>query len=108
MADENVVKLLEKLAGMLREEGLPITGLVLYGSMARGDAHQWSDIDVLALAEDSVPRSSLFDLAGKVQQRAGDLDNRVEVIAVHRSYFETNESSPIIEVARSEGILIAA
>ena len=108
MADREAIALLQELAILLREERLPVEGLVLFGSMARGDAHEWSDIDVIALASDTVPREELFGLAGTIQEVANRLDNRFEIIAVRKNFYETDEGSPIIEIARTEGIRVAA
>jgi len=108
MADREALSLLRQLTEHLREEGFPVLGLVLYGSMARGVSHEKSDIDVLARADDAVPRKDLFDLAGRIQRVAKRLDTRFEITAVHESFFETDDRTPLIELARTEGVRVAA
>jgi predicted nucleotidyltransferase len=79
---------------------------VLFGSFARGDAHRWSNIDVVVLS----PRfDGPFDLADveALWVVAGRTDSRIEPIPCgERQWLEDNESV-IIEVARREGRRIA-
>ncbi|MFH1187914.1 MAG: nucleotidyltransferase domain-containing protein [bacterium] len=44
---ENAVK---NYASHLRDEGLPIKNIYIYGSYAKGTARRWSDIDVCVIS----------------------------------------------------------
>jgi predicted nucleotidyltransferase len=50
----------------------------VFGSVARGDAHQGSDIDFLV---DFEPDSSLFDLLHLAEELEQLLDHRVDVVS---------------------------
>ena len=51
MADDRVVASVKKYLGVLRaEHGVDTHAAVLFGSYARGEADEWSDIDLVVLA----------------------------------------------------------
>ena len=106
MADDAVTGLIRQYLRNLDAAGIHATSGVLFGSFARGDAHRWSDIDLVVLS----PRfDGPFDLAGveALWVVAGRTDSRIEPIPCgERQWLEDNESV-IIEVARREGRGIA-
>lgn len=108
MADEGAIAVCREFARRALDQGIPIDGVVLYGSMARDEPREWSDIDVLVLVRDEVPREQLRDGRRLLFRIATALDTRIEMIVTYTSRFETDEGTPIIEVARTEGIRIAA
>lgn len=91
----------------MRFEGLygrRLTGLMLYGSQARGDAEPGSDIDVLVILEGAVRpgeeiRRTINDVAGL------SLENNVvfSCVFVSRDRFES-ELSPLLINVRREGV----
>lgn len=90
-------------AGILIEKGKYITGY-LYGSYARNENKQNSDIDVLLVSDD-------FDTDNDVILSTPWLpkyrhDFRIEPFAIGAKRFENDDYSPIIEIAKNEGIRI--
>ncbi len=78
---------------------------VLYGSQARGEARQWSDIDLLVISpqyDDRRTREDVFFL----WRLAARIDSRIEPIPVGERQFVEDDSSAIIEMARREGVRI--
>lgn len=108
MADKTVVEIVRTFFNLLVTEKFPVTGIVLYGSYARGDQRPDSDIDVIVLVDDSVPREDLRALWTKLDLLAFDVDSRIETRPIHESRFQLDDGSPLIYEARKEGIPIAA
>jgi predicted nucleotidyltransferase len=87
--------------------GIHASRLVLFGSFARGDANEWSDIDLVVIAPElEGPRD--LTLVEKLWQATISADNRIEPIPCGEREWETDGSRPILEIARREGIIIAA
>lgn len=104
MVDPEVIRTVRRYLSVLRQHDIPATGAVLYGSHARGTARADSDIDVLVVcpAFDSDRWSQdreLWHLTLKV-------DVRIEPIPVGQRQFLEDQTSPLVEIARREGITI--
>ena len=108
MADERALTLCRELARRVRDARLPVDGLILFGSAARGDMHEWSDIDAIALVSDAVRQDEIRDVRRAVYLIATELDSRFEIVAIPSLRFEQDESTPLLEVVRAEGVRIAA
>lgn len=106
MADERVVASVKKYLDVLRtEHGVDTHAAVLFGSHARGEADEWSDIDLVVLAgrfDDGIERRDV-DLLWWVAART---DNRIEPIPCGVRQWDEDQSSAIIEIARREGQVI--
>ncbi len=66
---------LRRFAAALRERfGGRVSAIVLFGSHARGEAHEESDVDVLVAIDELTPRERLevFDLAYDVDRSLDD------------------------------------
>lgn len=106
MVDERVVAAVKRYLSSLRaEHGIDAHAAVVFGSHGRGDADEWSDIDVVVLA-------GRFD--GGVVRRDVDLlwwvaaavDSRIEPVPCGLRQWEEDQSSALIEIARREGSFI--
>ena len=106
MVEETVIAAVRRYLAALPPVGIHATRAVLFGSFARGDASDLSDIDLVVIApqfdgpRDVSPVKSLW--------RATVCDNRIEPIPCGEHEWETDGSRPILEIARQEGIIIAA
>jgi len=79
----------------------------LFGSYVQGKADQWSDIDLVVIAPElDGPRS--VELVEKLWHATLAADSRIEPIPCGQREWETDESRPILDIARREGIVIAA
>ena len=104
MVDPEVIRTVRRYLSVLRQHDIPTTGAVLYGSHARGTARPDSDIDVLVVSpafdSDRWSRDrELWRLTLKV-------DARIEPIPVGQRQFLEDQTSPLVEIARREGIAI--
>ena len=105
MAEESVVASARKYLNELLKLGVPVRYGILFGSQARKDTHQWSDIDLLIVSpryDESCTREDI----NLLWRTAALTDNRIEPVPVGLKRWETDDESTIIEIARREGILV--
>ncbi len=79
----------------------------MFGSYARGNPGPWSDIDLVVIAPEleSPPDRHLVD---KLWELRAWTDARIEPVPCGEREWLTDQSRPILEIARREGIEIAA
>ena len=103
MADRSIIAVVRAYLEKVQSAGIHTKRGIIFGSCARGDAHADSDIDLVVLAPE-------FD--GKRDRRLTDIlwelravtDSRVEPIGVGERQWEEDDETPIIEIARNEGV----
>ncbi|MBM4370597.1 MAG: nucleotidyltransferase domain-containing protein [Deltaproteobacteria bacterium] len=106
MAPSSVIAAVRRYLALLNQEGIEARFGVLYGSQANGTADEWSDIDLLVV-------SSLFDGEYTYAQRAtlwrlaARIDSRIEPVPCGDLQWKEDDGSPLIEIARREGQVIA-
>jgi predicted nucleotidyltransferase len=105
MAEESVINSVKKYLRQLIKRGIPVQYGVLFGSWVKGHPHEWSDIDLLVVSSrfDGERRREDINLLWRTAART---DNRIEPIPVGRIQYESDYGSPIIEIARREGLVI--
>jgi len=106
MAKRAVIEIVRIYMETLLKNGFPVTGTVLYGSYARGEETPDSDIDVLVI-------SPLFDRdararIGKLWSLTRGVDIKIEPVPVGEKRFNTDNVSPLLEIARREGVFLEA
>jgi len=106
MVENAVVAAVQRYLAALPAVGIHPTQAVLFGSYARGEAHQWSDIDVVVIApEFDLPTER--KLITKLWDARGSADIRIEPIPCGVHEWETDGSRPVLEIARHEGVVIS-
>jgi hypothetical protein len=78
----------------------------LFGSFTRGQASEWSDIDLIVIAPE-FDGSREISLIQALWEATSLADNCIEPIACGEKEWETEQGRPILEIARREGIVIA-
>jgi uncharacterized protein len=106
MIDTKVINVVKKYLGILSQEGILISKAFIYGSQVNGTASDESDIDLMLI-------SPLFDentdkYAPVLWLSTRKASYKIEPIAVGEKRFNTDDTSPLIEIVRQEGIEIAA
>jgi predicted nucleotidyltransferase len=104
MVQRDAINIVKQYIKNLNAGGIIIQFAYLYGSYARNEATIESDIDVLLV-------SDVFDttddlILSKPWSPKFRNDFRIEPIAIGTKRFETDDISPIIEIAKQEGIRI--
>lgn len=104
MVSRNVIEEVSRYLDTLRRHGFPISKGIIYGSYARGEATPDSDIDLLVIspAFDNDPSAR----AGEIWRLASEVDSRIEPIPVGEKRFEEDAVSPLLEIARREGLVV--
>jgi predicted nucleotidyltransferase len=102
MVSDEVLRKVSIYIAALRDKGITISRVFIFGSQARGTATQESDIDVCII-------SPLFDedhykYAPELWGGTERCEFRIEPVAVGQQRFLTDESSPLIAIVREEGV----
>ena len=106
MVDQDVVSVVRRYLGVLPEFGIHASRAVLFGSFAVDKADEWSDIDLIAIAPEF---DEPYDITFVERLWSARItDSRIEPIPCGEREWETDGGRPILEVARIEGITIAA
>ncbi len=105
--DAKVKRLVEQIKVFLHEKyGEGIKRVILYGSHARGEATEDSDVDVLVLTDPSLKpsevRKSLSDLLFNMLMDEGEL---VSVLVIPEDFFE-DHNLPFMLNVRQEGVAV--
>lgn len=99
-----IAQLRKRLVEELQDK---IESIVLYGSIARDEAHEDSDIDILVVTRDDDRK--LYDRISKIRTRI-DLDNNTLTALVHMSRNELERyiklGSPFVENVLKEGVIL--
>jgi predicted nucleotidyltransferase len=107
MVDETIIAIIKRYLAALPALGIHARRAVLFGSFARGRADEYSDIDLIVIAPE-FDGSREITLVKKLWEATGLADNRIEPIPCGQREWETDGGRPILEIARREGVIIAA
>jgi len=104
MLQQDAINIVRQYVANLNLAGIVIFKAYLYGSYARNQASESSDIDVLLV-------SDAFDtdddvVLSRPWSPAYRNDYRIEPVAIGRKQFLTDNNSIILEMIRKEGVEI--
>jgi predicted nucleotidyltransferase len=102
MADESVTDVVRRYLRNLRAAGLRDPSAVLFGSFARGAAHEWSDIDLIVVSPRYDAPFALDDVE-TLWIVAARTDSRIEPVPCGQRQWLEDDQSVLIETARREG-----
>lgn len=105
MVDKVIIDSVQNYLQAVCKKGVPVSYGVLFGSYARGQQREWSDIDLLVVSPRYDRKWTHKDWA-KLWRVAAHTDVRIEPIPVGEKQYKDDDSSLIIEVARREGKII--
>jgi predicted nucleotidyltransferase len=104
MVPDSIIDLVRCYLKLVRKHGIQINQAVLFGSQARGEAQADSDIDLL------LPSPDFEELTWKQEELlwalTAQVDTRIEPIPCTERQWLTDQSSPLIDIARQEGLVI--
>jgi len=104
MSQIDVINIVQTYLQVLKKAGIPIDKAFLYGSYARNEANEDSDIDLMLV-------SRIFDtdddyVLSKPWLYSSKVDHRIEPISIGLLRYNSDDTSPIIELVRQTGIEI--
>lgn len=105
MVARTIVETVRFYLQVVRENGIPVSFGVLYGSQARGTAHEKSDIDLLVVSPHFDGKKD-FEEVNKLWRLTARTDNRLEPIPVGEQEWKDDDSRAIVEIARREGQIV--
>ncbi len=102
MDRKSVINKLYHYINLLRENGIDISKAFLYGSYARGENDESSDIDLMLVSE-------IFDnendkAIGLAWRLTRKVDARIEPYLVGLNKFTDDDISPLLQLVKNEGI----
>ena len=106
MVKESVIESVKRYLVVLSEMGIHASWAVLFGSVVRGMADEYSDIDLIIIAPEFDGERNVLLI--KKLWRARVIDDRIEPIPCGEKEWESEHGRPILEIARREGVIIAA
>ena len=105
MATNDVLELLRKYVTLLNTEGISVYKAYLFGSYSTNTATEFSDIDVMIVS------TSLEEpddkVTGKAWKLTRKIDSKIEPFLIGLNKFNDDNSSPILSMIKSKGILIS-
>jgi predicted nucleotidyltransferase len=101
----SIIETVREYLKAVRENGIPVSFGVIFGSQARGTATELSDIDLLVVSSHFDGQKS-HEEVNRLWRLTARTDNRVEPIAVGEKEWIEDDSRAIIEIARREGQII--
>jgi predicted nucleotidyltransferase len=102
MGKDQAIKVIRKFVKTLKQEGIVVDHVILYGSYAKGKVRPDSDIDVAVVSKnfgkDRVEEGMLlFRIAGKI-------DSRLEPVPISKKIYENDTWIPLIHEIREKGV----
>jgi len=105
MAKKEIIDIARKYMMLLRKEGIEVERIYLYGSYSKEKETEDSDIDLMVVANSD----NMDDYStGKIWALTKKVNSRIEPYLVSKKRFETDDTSPIIQIVKREGIEIAS
>ena len=105
MATNEVLELLRKYVALLNTEGISVYKAYLFESYSTNTATEFSDIDVMIVS------TSLEEpddkVTGKAWKLTRKIDSKIEPFLIGLNKFNDDNSSPILSMIKSKGILIS-
>lgn len=105
MVNQNILNIVAGYVQQVRAAGIAVETAVLFGSTAAGTATAESDIDLIIIAPEFDQRSEAQ--VNLLWELRAFTDPRIEPIACGSQQWQTDESSPILSIARDTGVVLA-
>jgi predicted nucleotidyltransferase len=105
MVEKTVLESVESFLSAIEKDGIPISFGIVFGSHARGNTHEWSDIDLLVVSP-RFDRDRTREDIRSLWRRVWSIDTRIEPIPCGEKEWEEDDSRAIVEIARREGVKV--
>ena len=104
MDQRTVIELLKRYLKILIAEGILINKAYLYGSFSNNSANDRSDIDVLIVSDNFDNDND--EAVGRIWYLTKKVNTKIEPFLVSTKRFYSEESSPLIQIVKQQGIEI--
>ena len=104
MATNEVIQLLKKCLQLVRSEGIPVNKAFLFGSYARNQATDTSDIELMIVSDNPFENDDMT--IGKIWSLTRKVSTKIEPYLVGNDRFNNDSNSPLIQTVKAEGIVI--
>ncbi len=105
MAERNIIEKVKSYIYLLNSEGFNINRAYLYGSYATSQASEESDIDLMLISDDL--NEPGIDKKSKAWILTRKIDSRIEPYLVTMKRFREDDTSPLLEIVRQQGVEIS-
>lgn len=105
MDDKKVINIIKKYLKALSDNGIKVDKAILFGSYAKGEARANSDIDLLLVS--SMFNEENDDYTGIIWRLTEVSEYKIEPIAIGEKRYLEDDVSPLLEIARTEGVKIS-
>ncbi len=105
MVKKSIIIAVNKYLETVRNNGIKVSFGVIFGSQLKGNTDKWSDIDLIVVSPGFDKRKQRKDIS-LLWRLTIQSDNRIEPIAVGKNEWETDDTRPVIEIARREGVVV--
>ena len=107
MLEQSVLTAVRKYLEAIGSAGVSVERVVVFGSQVKGQANEWSDIDLIVISPqfDGMKDRTFINLLWRVAAR---IDSRIEPIPCGSRQWREDDSSAILEIARREGEVLEA
>ncbi|MCA9898998.1 MAG: nucleotidyltransferase domain-containing protein [Anaerolineales bacterium] len=105
MVAQPILDNIQRYIHALEQHGLSVSQVALFGSYASGQTNEWSDIDLIVISPSFDGSVSIEDV-NLLWHTTLEVDNRIEPIACGQKQWQEDMVTPLLNVARREGIVI--
>ena len=105
MVEESVELAVRRFLEAAHAIGIHAHHAVVFGSRVRGACDEWSDIDVVIIAPE-LEAPADRELVSRLWGLHATTDSRIEPIPCGEREWEADDTRPILEIARREGVRI--
>jgi len=107
LLDKSIINIIQNYLQEANKMGLQITEAVLFGSYAKGESDEDSDLDILLVCSDFQENSS-EEIKNKLWSLRANTDSRIEPIPIAEQEWSKGAGGIIADIARKEGVRISA
>ena len=104
MAKSKVIRAIKHLKNYLRESGLNVSDITLFGSQAKGEIYKWSDIDLCIISPKFKDNIKALEY---LWSRRKDEEVRQGLEPIGFSIEDFRESNSLIQEIKKTGILLS-
>jgi uncharacterized protein len=105
MVEREIIKNVKRFAEAVKNQGIKVNKVILYGSRTNGLAKKYSDIDVAVISPDF--GKDRFSEGVKLWTIARKVDPRIEPVPISLKSYQKDTWIPLIYAIRQDGIDVA-